>query len=373
MVKNNDAPFWSYTYYPEVATEGYEARTDTWRFYDDETNETPITALAATNTAPINVADGDIMKLRINVREANGENGVAQKFKVQYSTYSDFSSGVNDAVATSSCLAASGWCYGDGIDDDNDALSTRVLLGSTTASGTHNEGTSTTTFGPLASTRTEFEYTLKRSGGSSNTTYYFRLYDLNHSRPVPLYSGASYPSLSTDGTDLTVVVSGIATSTVTEGVTTSVGSSPTTIPFGTIAIAASSTAAHRIDVTTNATEGYQVLLKADGAMTANHGATIPDVTGTNASPLPWATGCTGAMTGCFGYHSGDNTLAGGSTRFLINDTFAQFATTTSQEVIYNSGPVTNEVTDMVYTTEIHQLQAAGSYSTQLQYIVVPIF
>ena len=373
MVKNNDAPFWSYTYYPEVATEGYDARTDTWRWYSDATNETPTTALAATNTAPINIANPSTIKLRINVRETNGQNGVAQKFKVQYSTYSDFSAGVSDAAATSSCLVTSGWCYGDGVDNDNDAISTRLLKGSTTANGTHNEGTSTTTFGPLASTATEFEYTLKRSGGASNMTYYFRLYDLNHSRPVPLYSGASYPSLSTDGTNLTVVVSGIATSTVTEGVTTSVGTDPTTIPLGTIAINASSTAAHRIDVTTNATEGYQVLLKANGSLLSNNGAMIPDVTGTNASPSAWGVGCTAGMTGCWGYHSGDDTLSGGSTRFLINDTFAQFATTTSQEVIYNSGPVTNEVTDIIYRVEMHQLQAAGSYSAQLQYIVVPIF
>jgi hypothetical protein len=356
-----------------VSTEGYEARTDTWRWYDDETNEKPTVALAGTNTAPINITNPSTMKLRINVREVNGQNGVAQKFKVQYSTFSDFSSGVNDVVATSSCLVASGWCYGDGIDNDNDPILSRVLLGSTTANGTHNEGTSTTTFGPIANTATEFEYTLKRSGGGSNTTYYFRLYDLNHSRPVPLYSGASYPSLSTDGTELTVVVSGVATSTVTEGITTTVGTAPSTVPLGTIAIGASSTAAHRIDVTTNATEGYQVLLKSNAAMLSNNGATIPDVTGTNASPLPWATGCTGALSGCWGYHSGDDLLSSGSTRFLANNTFAQFATTTSQEVIYNSGPVTNEVTDMVYTTEIHQLQPAGSYTAQLQYIIVPIF
>jgi hypothetical protein len=79
------------------------------------------------------------------------------------------------------------------------------------------------------------------------------------------------------------------------------------------------------------------------------------------------------MTGCWGYHSGDDTLIGGSTRFTLNDTFAQFATTTLQEIVYNSGPVTNEVTDMVYRTEIHQLQPAGSYTVQLQYIIVPIF
>jgi hypothetical protein len=271
-------------------------------------------------------------------------------------------------------LATSGWCYGDGIDTDQDPILSRVLLGSTTASGTHNEGTTTPpTFDPVANTATEYEFTLKRSGGSSNTTYYFRLYDMNHSRPVPLYSGATYPSLSTDGTTLAAVISGIATSTVTEGVTVSVTTSPTSIPLGLIATNASSTAAQRIDVTTNATEGYQVLLIANSGLVSTYGNIVPDVTGTNAAPSAWSTGCIAAMTGCWGYHSGDDSLLGGSARFALNDTFAQFATTTSQEIVYNSGPVTDEITDMVYRTEIHQLQPAGSYTVQLQYIVVPIF
>jgi hypothetical protein len=376
MTKADGTAFNDYSFYPTIRTAGYTAQTDTWRWYDDETNETPSTPLsgAGENVAPVDVQNENIIKLRINVREVAGSNGVGQKFKVQYSEWADFSRGVFDVVATSSCTVNSIWCYGNGVDLD-DAPLTALKLTTTAALGRHNEaGTTTSTAGPLANTATEFEYTLKHAGARANTVYFFRLWDNNHNRPVALYGAASYPSLATEGALVSSTMSSIATSTVTEGVTTDVASDATSIPFGNVAIGSSGVkAAQRIVISTNATEGYQVFLKADQSMLSSYGHVIPDVTGTNATPSAWATGCASGASGCWGYHTGDDSLSGGSTRFLANDTYAQLATTTIDEIIYNPGPVTNEATDIIYRLEAHQTQVGGQYTTDLQYIVVPIF
>ncbi len=374
MTKSDGSAFYDYAFYPTIRTAGYTAKTDSWRWYDDETNETPSVPLANEDAVPVDVANGNIIKLRINVREVAGSNGVNQKFKVQYSEWADFSLGVYDVVATSSCTVNSIWCYGDGVDDDDDSL-TALKLTTTAALGRHNEAaTTTSTAYPLANTATEFEYTLKHAGARVNTVYFFRLWDNNHDRPVDLYGGASYPSLATQGALLSTTIAGVASSTVTEGVTTDVDTDATSIAFGNVPIGtAGVVAAQQMTISTNATEGYQVFLRSNDSMRSSYGNTIPDVSGSNATPTAWLSGCLSGASGCWGYHSGDDTLSGGSTRFLVDDTYANLASTTAEEIISNSGPVTNEVTDIIFRLEAHESQVAGQYTTQLQYIVVPIF
>jgi hypothetical protein len=102
------------------------------------------------------------------------------------------------------------------------------------------------------------------------------------------------------------------------------------------------------------------------------GATILDIIGSNASPVSWNAGCLTTVTSCYGYHTGDNTLAGGSSRFILNDTFAPVESTPS-EVAYSSAPVTGETTDIVYRVKANAGQAAGSYESRIIYIVVPVF
>ena len=242
----------------------------------------------------------------MTLNETAGQNGINEKFMIQYSTYSDFSADVHDVVATSSCISTSKWCYGDGVDTDDDPISTLLLLGDSTAKGRHNEAaTTTSTMSPLASTATEFEFTLKQSGAQPSTTYFFRAYDVNHALGVPLAAGASYPSLATYGGTLDVTVAGIATSTVTEGVTTDIATDATSIPFGTVAIGSTGVkAAQRITVSTNATEGYQVFLAANASMLSSLRSQIPDVTGTNAAPSSMGNGMRNECNGVLGLSLG---------------------------------------------------------------------
>jgi hypothetical protein len=374
MTKSDGTAFFAYTFYPVVTTRGYMPEQKAWHFYDDETNETPLTALsgAGEGVAPTNVANRNIFKLRMTINETNASVGPNQKFRLQYSTYSDFSNNVNFVESTSTCVALSEWCYADGVDNNNDLITT-LKLSDATVKGTHNESaTNTTTFYAPASSATEYEFTLKGQRAYFNTTYFFRAYDVNHARPVPLATLATYPSLSVEGTTLSFSIAGLATSTVTNGVTTDIATTPTEAPFLSINAGAGKLAAQRLSVTTNAENGYQVFLGDDGWFTGSAGH-IPDVVSSNAVPLPWVSACTTSLSGCFGYHAGDSTLALGSTRFLSTDTYAPFASTTLEEVMYNSGPVTSDSADMVYRVDIHSTQATGNYSVRLMYLVVPTF
>ena len=154
--------------------------------------------------------------------------------------------------------------------------------------------------------------------------------------------------------------------------TTDIDSFPDSVAFGTLGIGTPSTAAHRLTITTNATHGYKIYAFQRQGLLGYAAEEISPVTATNEIPAAWTSACTGGAAGCYGYHSGEDVLAGGSTRFAANDTYAQF-TSTPKEVAYNAGPATAKTTDIVYKVEARSLQAADTYESSLVYIVTPVF
>lgn len=230
----------------------------------------------------------------------------------------------------------------------------------------------TSDFSFTAGTTKEFEFTLTHYDARPNVTYFFRLYDVARSEVVPLGSTSTIPSLSTEGATLSFTVSGIATGSSTEGITTDVTTTATSVPFGSLPLGTPVDAAQRFTVTTNATEGYQILAYEQQNLISGAGATIEDVTGTNASPSTWSTGCVSTADSCYGYHAGDDTLEGGSNRFFLTDTFAKL-TGTPEEVAYSSGPVVGEVNDMVYRIQVAASQPAGTYESRVGFIIIPVF
>jgi len=359
----------------------FTAVSQNWRWWDDTENETPITALANENTAPSNIGGDNPIKLRITVKDTAGVSAEGTKFKLQYSTFSDFSTGVSDVIEIGSCNGNSAWCYYDGAGVDDAVISTGTLSDADACAGavgdgcgTHNEsGTSASTFTHPANAATEYEFTIKQVLALPNTVYFFRLYYVPGETGVPLQSGASYPSILTGGTSLTFSINGLEAATSTEGVTTDITTTGGDIAFGTLPISTTLTAAQRLTVSTNATQGYEIFTFAREGFIATNGAEIDPVTGTNISPSGWNTGCNAGAPGCFGYHAGDDVLNGGSTRFAANDTYAQFSTTTPNEVAYSAGPATDRSTDVVYRVVARGTQDAGEYSTEIVYIVVPTF
>jgi len=239
--------------------------------------------------------------------------------------------------------------------------------------GTHNEsGISTSSVAQAKNAATEYEFTIEESGAVTNTVYFFRAFNDLSNTPVPLTASSSYPSLSTQGATLTFTIGGISTSTPAGGVTTSFTTTSTLIPFGLLSVNTPIAGAQQLTVTTNASQGYEIYAYQQQGLTSGGAAQLNPIAGTNASPVGWSTGCTATSTSCYGYHTSESVLSGGSTRFAPIDSYASFSST-PDEIAYSSGPATNRTTDMVYKVEAQANQPAGSYTGGLVYIVVPTF
>lgn len=353
--------------------------TQNWRWYSDENNETPTSALAAENTAPSDIDSPSTIKLRITVKETGGISQTNTKFKLQFSQVSDFSSDVFDVVATSSCAVGSIWCYDLGAGNDNATITTKVLSDSDSCSsstgngcGTHNLGTTTaSTFLFIAGSATEFEFTIKNAGATHNTVYFFRLYDTVNDQAVPLNTGESYPSLVVRGTNVSFSIDGVSSGNTVEGVATTITTTSTSIPFGVLVPNTSSIGAHRMTVTTNATNGYRIFVGQNQSLQRSDGVGIDSVAGTNASPSTW--GVSGSSYGAYGYHTGDSSLFTSATnRFLADDTYAGFESVL-REIVYTGNATSSESTDVVYRVQITAQQPSGNYSGSLVYVIAPAF
>lgn len=379
MIESDGTIFTGYDFYPVIRTVGYEPMITNWRWYDDETNATPSSFLGGENVSPSNVVNQNALKLRLVLRESSGADGVNVKFAVQYSEYSDFSQGVKTLTSTSTCTGNSLWCYYNGAGVDNAIINSSVIsdadscvAGVGAGCGTYNEGTSTitATHDQLALTSTEYEFTLLHAGARVNRVYYFRLYNLTYDEVVGVAPTFSNPSLVTEGAELIFSITGILAGTSIAGITTDATTTPTSISFGSLPFGADIEAAQRISVNTNATEGYQVLTYAAQQLLNSYGDPIPPITGTNAVPLGWAASCIPSASGCFGYHSTDATLIGGSGRFAPLDSYAAVHTAL-REIMYSSIPI-SETHDVVYKVKATQDQAAGDYTTNIIYVAVPV-
>ncbi len=305
--------------------------TQNWRWYDDETNETPTSPLASENVAPSSI-NANTVKLRISVAETAHTGEPAAKFRLQYSTASDFSSDTHDVVEQWSCTGASNWCYADGAGVDNVVITTKLITGSDscagsvgTGCGTHNEsGTSTSAFTQAASTTAEYEFTIQNSGATINTVYFFRLFDTISSSSVPVNAktSATYPSLATGGTTLDFSINGIATSTFVSGLATDFTTTSTNVPFGKlpVGLGTSVKGAHRLTVTTNAAQGYEIFAYERQGFSAGSGDEITPLPGTNSTPVSWNTSnCPSSTSGCYGYHTTESVLASApATRFVFS-------------------------------------------------------
>jgi hypothetical protein len=206
-----------------------------WRFFPGtDTASTPSTgtALAAENTAPTGIVDGQDIRLRINYAEKgrNISNNDDRK-KLQYT------SGCNPETSLeSSCTwidvddpgGAGIWRYVDITCTPTDCadgtvLTGTVLTGSSTcsaglgcgtwvldkdaAAGANMDHTAQST----ADTIQESEWIIEPNGATGGTTYYFRIYDVDQDTPIYTEESAdncgagssdcSYPSLTMLKTD----------------------------------------------------------------------------------------------------------------------------------------------------------------------------
>lgn len=199
-----------------------------------------------------------------------------------------------------------------------------------------------------------------------NTTYTIKVkarYGPNSETGYSLTAQAS-----TVNPTLSLVVAGVNSGTSFGSNTTNIGTTATSVAFSSLQSGAIRVGAQQLTVTTNALGGYTITLAQNQDLSKTNGTKIPPVTAPNSAPAAWPGGIT---TAAFGYHSTDGSLCTGTTnRFSADNTFAA-ASTTPYEVICNTGPVSNEVNDLIFKVEVESLQAAGDYKNQISYVISP--
>lgn len=378
MAYSNNDPIDGYLFYPQIRTAGFTPAIEEWRWYNDSNNETPTNPLAASDVAPTEIANQNAIALRVTVGELRNVTGNNVKFSLQYDESPLFTNPL-PVTASSSCNEFSRWCYADVLQTDNATITSALLSSSETCvagvgdgCGTHNTSPSEASiFTHTPGSSREYAFYLESRTARVGAVYYFRLIDTDDGAPVRLADGASHVSLVSESALLSLTVDGLTAGTTTAGVTLTQTSTPTAIQFLDVPLDSVEYAAHRIGVTTNASDGYRVYMRTTGPFVSSHGGELLPVSGTNNSPLSWEVGCSASSTSCVGYHTTDATLSGTSSRFAAFDTYAALSTS-SEEIIYSPIPI-NESHDIIFGLVVRPLQPAGNYETNIVYIATPIY
>ncbi len=185
---------------------------------------------------------------------------------------------------------------------------------------------------------------------------------------------------------LTFAIHGVAASTTVEAGKTNVTSTTTTIDFGTVNAGTQYIAAQKLEVQTNANDGFSVKVWQDNNLQNAMGNDIDKFKDSSTStPQAWAspTATLGSENtyGHFGLRSDEDTnldYAGQSVNYGTSDWvgFPGDGTANQVEVFKYNGPTNGQVQHtgweyVEYSLEISALQEAGDYSNTLTYICTP--
>jgi hypothetical protein len=179
-------------------------------------------------------------------------------------------------------------------------------------------------------------------------------------------------------TNFDFTITGTATSTYVDAATTTGSTSPTLIAFGRLVADTPELLAQRLNVTTNARNGFSVTVETDGDLESANGATIDtffdatDVT----TPTTWQIPTNGISNSNQWGHWGVTTMDD----VTLFDPGEYIAASTSPRVIFSHTGSANGTTNNIgsttigYKIEITPLQeAADDYQTILTYIATPTF
>lgn len=203
--------------------------------------------------------------------------------------------------------------------------------------------------------------------------------DSGHTRVVILDTTLVTASVNTS---FVFTVYGNGGTEAVNGTTTTLTSSSTTIPFGTLTAGEIETLSQDLTVQTNALNGFVVTVQADGALQSSTGADIDTFSNgtTITNPAAWSTPTNQLLDentwGHWGVTSEDHST--NRTNEFATSTWAGLGTA-PVEVFSHTGPADEETfgigsTTVGYQVEITALQEAGDdYSAILTYIATPTF
>jgi len=185
-------------------------------------------------------------------------------------------------------------------------------------------------------------------------------------------------------TVFTFTVTGLPAGSSVNGTTTTGATGSTSIPFGTLTAGVATTTAQRLNVSTNAANGYSVTVQIDQPLQSSTGADIDGFSEGSYTDTPVAWNAPDATLGAentyghWGITSDDDTTSrSAGDEFNANEWAS--ASTAPRVVMGHTGPANGTGTGVGSTTvgykvQISGLQEAGDdYSTTLTYVATPVF
>ena len=291
------------------------------------------------------------------------------------------------------CTAPAGFSTGTPtISSDNIAGTGRTVSGSTA-----NKFDIVVTTPATQSTQTmNITFTGVTNPTGANTTYYVRstTYSDTGTTVIDGTTSAAFAVLNTNTIALSATVDPNFTFTVARAVSGVVGAGTgqdtinvstttnDTIPFGSLNTTTASVSAHDITITTNATNGYEVIASQSAQSPSNatlvsgtdHIDSFTDAGGTNAAPASWAnpSGAADSDSGYFAYTTNSTALCIGTGNRFNNTKYAGL-TTTGGEVACSTAGVNSQTTRVGWKLGIDNLQPAGAYTGTVILIATPTY
>ena len=330
---------------------------------------------------------GTLTSSKVTITDSRaGITGVSDTFA--------FTTAVTGTIATVEflyCTTASGTCTTPtGLVTTAGVQSTVTgLSASTSAFGTNGTITLTVTTPASITSGTAISvlYTTITNPTVADTTYFVRI-TTKTSTPTTIDGPTTVAFAILTTTSIAVTASVDPTFTFTVAAVTSgtvngatigvTGTTAASIPFAALVDNTAKIAAHDLTVTTNATVGYQVTVKAlaDPPL-ADAANNIDKWTGTNAAPTTWsapAGTANSVNTGLFGYTTNDATLDGTADRFTsVGGNKWAGVNSTAEIAAYSTTGVLAQVTRVGWEAEINEFQAPGSYTGTVILVATPTY
>jgi hypothetical protein len=179
-------------------------------------------------------------------------------------------------------------------------------------------------------------------------------------------------------TTFTFVITGTATSTVVDSDTTTGSSTPVLLNYGRLVAGVPEVLAQRLNVTTNARNGFNVTVNTDGTLTSSNGADIDTFSNNTdvTTPTAWSAPTNSIADENTWGHWGVTTM---DTVGLFDPGEYIAASTSPRSVFAHAGPADGTTNDIGSTTVAYKIQitplqeAADDYSAILTYVATPTF
>lgn len=186
-------------------------------------------------------------------------------------------------------------------------------------------------------------------------------------------SAAQSLSIPLENPSISFTVNAVPASTLTNGITTSVASTTTTLPFGSLLISTPKYVAHELSATTNAHFGYAVTMKLVNYLQGNYpGNNIDPFPANWSMPTTWTepTGTTTNIdTGWIGANTSDTRVANWSS---ASGLFGGI-TSSAQTVMYSTSADSGSDVYVTYALEVNDRQPADLYSGTITYTITPTY